>query len=89
MSAETGRFLVKKAGRTFLVEPLTPRNTQTGWGDVNPATGKVEGNYGDKYKGSIEMSESLITEDNGFKNIVVTKVGVSPASVIDNIINQR
>lgn len=24
------------------------------WGDINPATKKVEGDYGEKYKGSVK-----------------------------------
>ncbi len=64
-SEHTGRFLVKSpSGRTFWVEAIAPRNYTCQWGDVNPATKTVEGNYGKKYKGSIEEGESMITEEN-------------------------
>ncbi len=81
-SSETGRFLVTtKSGRKFLVEPIG--YTKTGFGDINPATKKVEGDYGDKYKGSIDKSESVITKENGFKNIIDLGIGVSPLGYID------
>ncbi len=80
----TGRFMVyTKTGRKFLVEPIG--YTKTSFGDINPATKKVEGNYGDKFKGSISESESLITKENGFKNIVMLEPGVSPLGYIDMI----
>ncbi len=81
-ASETGRFLVTtKSGRKFLVEPIG--YTRTGFGDINPATKQVEGNYGDKYKGSIDKSESVITSENGFKNIITLGVGESPLGYID------
>lgn len=51
--SETGRYYITdiKTGRKFCVEPIG--NPRTDWGDINPATKKVEGNYGSKYKGSI------------------------------------
>lgn len=81
-TSETGRFLVTtKSGRKFLVEPIG--YTKTSFGDINPATKKVEGSYGDKYKGSIDKSESIITKDNGFKNIITLGIGESPLGYID------
>lgn len=41
-----------------------------GWGDIDPATKKVTGSYGMKYKGSIKEDESMITEENGFDKII-------------------
>lgn len=38
-----------------------------------------------KYKGSIDAKDSLITEENGFKNIRELGVGVSPLHAIDVI----
>lgn len=65
----TGRFIVssQRTGKTYAVEPIG--TTRTGWGDLNPATGKVEGKYGKKYRGSIDEKDSMITEENGCKNI--------------------
>lgn len=53
------------------------------WGDINPATKQVEGNYGEKYKGSVSEKESMITPENGFVLIETLEPGVSPLSVID------
>ena len=81
-SSETGRYLiVTKSGRKFLVEPIG--FTKTAFGDINPATKKVEGEYGQKYKGSINENESLITKENGFKNIITLAKGESPNGYID------
>ncbi len=79
---DTGRFTVTsfRTGRTYFVEPIG--YTRTAFGDVNPATKKVEGSYGEKYRGSIEASESLIVKENGFDEIYETGVGCSPYSKI-------
>jgi hypothetical protein len=82
----TGRFMVYSArtGRQYFVEPIG--TVKTGWGSVDPATGQMMHKKGDgKYKGSIEAKESLITEENGFKNIRELGVGVSPHNAIDVI----
>jgi hypothetical protein len=79
---DTGRFMVyTKTGRKFLVEPIG--YTKTSFGDINPATKKVEGSYGEKYRGSIDKTDSVITEENGFKNIITLGAGVSPMGYID------
>ncbi len=67
---ETGRFLMKSrlTGITYFVEPIYNGKTPT-WGDLNPTTGQIEGNYGSKYTGAVTKKESLITEENGFQNI--------------------
>lgn len=67
---ETGRFLMKSrlTGITYFVEPIYNGKTPV-WGDLNPATGQIEGNYGSKYTGAVTKKESLITEENGFQNI--------------------
>lgn len=39
------------------------------WGDINPATKKVEGSYGKKNRGGIKSEESMITKENGFEEI--------------------
>ena len=51
---ETGRFIVKstKTGKSYFVEVIDG-DERTNWGDVDPATKKMTGSYGDKYKGSI------------------------------------
>lgn len=83
---DTGRFLVKsyRTGRTYFVEPIE-NGHPLGWGDVNPSTGKVEGEYGQKNRGGIKEKESLITKENGFEDIQYSGVGGSPMSKIDEI----
>lgn len=69
MKSETGRYYIvdTATGRKFCVEPITNGGNQRLWGDIDPATKKLTGSYGDK--GAITESESIITEENGFKNI--------------------
>lgn len=83
-SDHTGRFIVvANNGKRYFVEPIG--NPHTNFGDVNPATKRVEGSYGAKFKGSIDGNESLITPENGFKNIVTLGVGVSPLDYINSL----
>lgn len=83
-SDHTGRHFVysMRTGKRYGVEPIDGKE-QIKWGDLNPSTGKVEGKYGSKYKGSVKRSESLVTEENGFVNIVELKPGMSPAAHIE------
>lgn len=88
----TGRFIVEsiETGCRYFVEPVDAKGTPVPkHGDINPATGKLEGSYGLKYKGSIHPSESLITEENGFKNIVEIPARTSPYREIERIDNER
>ena len=83
---ETGRFIVKsiKTGKSYFVEVIDG-NERTNWGDVDPATKKMTGSYGDKYKGSIRKEESMITKENGFDKIHTLGVGESPLDYINRI----
>ena len=83
-SEETGRFIVTslKTGRKYFVEPING-NTRTSWGDLDPATKKMTGNYGERYEGCVSEKDSLITEKNGFEKIELLGPGVSPMSEID------
>lgn len=69
---ETGREIVvfPETGKKYYVEYIEPRGFKTGWGDVNPATKKIEGSYGEKFTGAIKADESMITKENGFENII-------------------
>lgn len=83
---ETGRFIVhsKRTGKTYAVEPMG--HHKTNWGSVDPATGDLMNKKGhDKYRGSIDPEDSLITEENGFVNIQVLDRGTSPLWAIDAI----
>ena len=68
--SNTGRYYVKIGNRTFCVEPIdnTLGKDRKKWGDINPSTKEVEGNYGNKHIGAIHEDDSIITEKNGFKN---------------------
>lgn len=85
----TGRFIVrsKETGITYFVEPVG--NCRTNWGDLDPATKKMTGKYGVKYRGSVDEKDSLITEDAGFVNIETLKPGISPLAYIDKIDKER
>ena len=83
-SDKTGRFIVKSkiTGKKYFVEPLG--NTHAAdWGDLDPATKKMTGSYGERYEGCVTEKESLITKENGFEKIELLDAGVSPLSVID------
>lgn len=80
---DTGRFIVRshRTGVTYFVEPIGSPHIQ--WGDMDPATKQLTGSYGQKYRGSIDKEESLITQENGFKEIRTLDKGVSPLLYID------
>lgn len=85
-SEQTGRQIVTslKTGRKYYIEVIgSPHHEK--FGDINPATKKVEGSYGDKYRGSIDREDSMITEEGGFKNVVELQPGESPYAYIDKI----
>lgn len=82
--SDNGRYYIKsaKTGKTYVVEPID-NGIRTEWGDINPSTKKLEGDYGSKHKGSIKESESIITEENGFTNIATLPPGYSPEDYIE------
>jgi len=88
--SNTGRYYVIVDGRTFCVEPIdnTLGKSRENWGDLNPATGKIEGNYGDKYLGAIHEDDTIITEENGFKNIINLKPGENPEDYINKLLKK-
>ena len=85
-SEDTGRFIVTslKTGKKYYVEPID-NGEKLSWGDINPATKKLEGDYGTKHKGAVKESESLITEENGFVNITTLPPGFSPLEYIEKL----
>jgi hypothetical protein len=88
--SETGRYYVKHGNRTFVVEPIdnTEGNGRKKWGDINPATKKVEGTYGSKYTGAIHEDDSIITKQNGYDELYILGPGESPDSFINNLVNR-
>ena len=83
-SDKTGRFIVKSkiTGKKYFVEPIGNTHAAN-WGDLDPATKKMTGSYGERYEGCVTEKESLITKENGFEKIELLDAGVSPLSVID------
>ena len=83
-SDKTGRFIVKSkiTGKRYFVEPIGSTHAAD-WGDLDPATKKMTGSYGERYEGCVTEKESLITKENGFEKIELLDAGVSPLSVID------
>lgn len=81
---DTGRFIIvsQRTGKTYFVEPVGyPR---TNWGSIDPASGDLMNKKGTgKYRGSVDEKDSLITEENGFKNIKTLEPGMSPWSYIE------
>lgn len=84
---ETGRFIVYsvRTGRRYFVEPIDS-GVRTDWGSIDPATKQLVNKKGhDKYKGAVTERESLITPENGFKNIRLLEPGMSPHAMIEHI----
>ena len=58
----TGRHIVYsfRTGKSYFVEPIEGNVVK--WGDLDPATGKLTGDYGSKYRGGIYSKDSLDTK---------------------------
>ena len=85
-SEDTGRFIVysKKTKKTYFIEPQGDPHVE--WGRIDQSSGKLNVKKGwKKNKGSIEKEESVITTENGFKNIKTLKAGESPLDYINRI----
>lgn len=65
----------------FTVEVVKNRNRTPTWADYNPATGKMEGKFGNDI--GVEEKDSMITKENGYTNIVTLPPGTSPEGYID------
>ena len=83
-SEETGKHIVTslRTGKKYYVEPIG--NGRSDWGDVDPATGKITGDYGSKYTGSVTEDKSVITTENGFVTVVTISNG-SPYGCIQQM----
>lgn len=82
---KSGRFIVKsrETGKTYFVEPIY-KGEPSLWGDLDPASKKMTGDYGTKYPGAVTEKDSLITKENGFNRIRYIHGG-SPFGVIDQL----
>lgn len=85
----TGRYYIRKNGRTFCVEPIHERNQKQD--DVAFRNGGISGNevkhHGEARGGSILAEDSIITAENGYKNIVILPPGTSPNGYIEDLLN--
>lgn len=86
--SDTGRYYVKdlKTGRVFCVEPIGDPHIK--WGDINPATKELEGDYGKKHSGYVKEDESIITKENGYDDIVILGPGGNPEDYINKILKK-
>jgi hypothetical protein len=80
-----GTFVVKsfRTGKYYCVEYLGDPHIK--WGDLNPATGKIEGDYGSKSRYAVEERDSQITTEKGFINIKTLEPGQSPMEYINEL----
>ena len=84
----TGRYyIVSKGGRRFCIEPIHERNDNVdspSWlnGGISGDEVKVEKKLG----GSVREKDSIITPENGFKNIVTLPPGHSPNGFVEAIL---
>ncbi len=72
MTKSTGRYIIV-GNKTYVVEPILPRAFRVRFGNdsIDPTKG-----------GAVPESESIVTEANGFKNIVDLQPGQSPGEFI-------
>lgn len=87
---DTGRFVYssKRTGRTYFVEPIITEHTPQ-WGSIDPATGNLMNKKGTgKYRGGVSPNESIVTPENGFRNVRTLDRGTSPLMAIDYIDSQ-
>lgn len=86
MKTNTGRyFVVLPSGRKFCVEPIAARGDKIdGHVYTNGGIGGDE-TKNDQLGGSIREEDSIITPENGFKNIVMLRPGSSPNGFIERV----
>lgn len=85
--SDTGRYFIidQATGRKFCIEPISQRNEKlTDKIMTNGGTdGKAEKNKSQPLGGSIYEEDSIITPENGYKDIVTLKAGTSPNGYIE------
>ena len=78
-----------ETGRKFVIEVIDNSDSNRSlWGDIDPATKTVSGNYGTKHKCGIKEEDSIIKTEDGFKNISTLGKGVSPYSYINKLLGR-
>ena len=77
-----GRYTVSKGGRTFVVEPISENAERPAdWGHKDLSNFPIGG--------AVHPDDSIITEENGFKNIMILGKGVSPDSAVEKLLNEK
>ena len=80
MSNSRRYFVIMNSGRKFCVEEFG--DPHTSWGNVNPATKKLE-IVKSKDGEIIDETNTFITKENGFRNICMLDPGTSPMAYLD------
>lgn len=87
----SGRYYIRKDGRTFCIEPIHERNEKNT--DSCFQNGGISGDeikrHGIAQGGSIREEDSILTKENGFKNIVTLPPGHSPNGYIEELLKQN
>jgi hypothetical protein len=81
----TGRYFVRdqRSGRVFCVEPINRRDQKLD--DQQWTNGGIDQVRG----GAVPEDESIITPENGFKNITYLPPGTSPDGFIEMLLDGR
>lgn len=74
-------FVVMKSGRKFCVEPIG--DVRTDWGNITFGERKGLETVASKETNTINESNSIITKENGYKNICYLSPGTSPFGYLD------
>ena len=65
----------------YIVEPIEHVRPRA-WGDLDPSGQKLlSGGYGKK-QGAVKPEQSVVTEENGFENVIELPAGASPMAYI-------
>jgi hypothetical protein len=75
-------YVYMKSGRKFCVEEYG--DPHVSWGNVIPGQNKIE-KVSSKMSEVIDDSNTIITKENGYKNICMFEMGTSPMAYIDAI----
>lgn len=76
----TGRYFYRdlKTGRTFCIEPVSDRGQKLD--DQQWTNGGIDQVHG----GAIREEDSIITPENGFRDIVFLPAGMSPDAYVES-----
>ncbi len=82
----TGRHMCIsfRTGKRYYIEAIDGKS-KVKWGDLDPSTKKLTGDYGSKYHGAVDKKDSLITEENGFDKVHELPPGTSPMVYIEKL----